>query len=512
MSPHRTIHTTRLYRWRILAAAGALIATPALASPAAHAAAEPDGGFAPLAARAAVSALTAAGASRSDAVRRVNAQPERVALADRLSRQLGARSAGAYLHRRTGAVVVTVVDEQAARIVRTAGATAQQVRHTAADLDAAIKHLNRAVRVRNTAWAIDVATNQVVLTISDSVDRADAARVGSVAASLGGIVRVERVAGPLMPMLAGGDEIVASAGWICSAGFNTTRSGGNFVVTAGHCTEGFPSWRTGSTNIGPTTNSDFPVNDYGLIQNTGAPVVAGVNLYNGSIQSITSSSSGSVGQSVCKSGRTTQVTCGTISALNATVNYGNGDIVYGLIQTNVRAAGGDSGGPLFAGSTGVGLTSGGNSTTTYFQPLPEALSAYGVALLGGGPSPGTGRITGIGGKCVDVNQNNSADGTAIQLWDCNGTTAQQWTRQGSTIRALGKCLDVQSSGTANGTLIQLWTCNGSGAQNWTSQSDGALRNPQSNRCLDAPGGNTANGTRLIIWDCHGGANQRWQFS
>jgi hypothetical protein len=506
MSPHRTTHITRSHRWRALAAVGALAAVPALPSPAS--AAEPDGGFTPSAARAAVSSLTAAGVPRADAVRRIGAQPARVALADRLDRRLGSRSAGAYLDRRTGDVVVTVVDERAARTVKAAGAKAQRVRHTAADLNAAINRLNHAVRVRNTAWAIDVAANQVVLTVSDSVDRAGAAKIQATATSLGGIVRVERAAGPLMPMLAGGDEIVASAGWICSAGFNTTRGGGNYVVTAGHCTDGLPNWRTGGTNIGPSTNSDFPVNDYGLIQNTGAPVVAGVTLHNGTIQPITSSSSGAVGQSVCKSGRTTQVTCGTISGLNATVNYGNGQIVYGLIQTNVRAAGGDSGGPLFAGSTGVGLTSGGNASTTYFQPLPEALSAYGVTLLGGGgPDPGAGAIRGIDGKCVDVNQSNPADGTAIQLWDCNGTGAQQWTRQGSTIRALGKCLDVQSGGTANGTLTQLWTCNGTGAQNWTWQSDGALRNPQSNRCLDAPGSNS--GTRLVIWDCHGGANQRW---
>ncbi len=501
MSPHPT-------RLRILMAVGALIATPALAGPAA---AEPGGGFAPEAAAAAVSALTAAGVPRTDAVRMINDQPERIALADRLNRQLAARSAGAYLDARTGAVVVTVTDDQAVRTVRAAGATAKRVRHTAAALDATIAKLNRTVTVKNTAWAIDVAANQVVLTVSDTVDRSARTKVDAALAGLGGIVRVERVPGPLMPLLAGGDEIVANLGWICSAGFNTTRAGGNFVVTAGHCTEGFPGWRTGNTNIGPTSNSDFPVNDYGLIQNTGAPVVAGVTLYNGTVQPITGSSSGAVGQSVCKSGRTTQVTCGTISALNATVNYGNGDIVYGMIQTNVRAAGGDSGGALFAGSTGVGLTSGGNATTTFFQPLPEALNAYGVTLAGGGTGPGGRPITGVGGKCVDVNQSNSANGTAVQLWDCNGTGAQQWTRQGSTFRALGKCLDVNGSGTANGTLVQLWDCNGTGAQNW-NWSGAMLVNPQSNRCLDATGGNTANGTRLIIWDCNGGANQRWQQS
>ncbi len=122
---------------------------------------------------------------------------------------------------------------------------------------------------------------------------------------------------------------------------------------------------------------------------------------------------------------------------------------------------------------------------------------------------GTGRITGIGGKCVDVSGANTADGTKIQLWTCNGTTAQLWSANGQTWRALGKCLDVAGGNTANGTNVQLWTCNGTGAQNWAAQSDGTLRNPQSGRCLDASGGGTADGTQLIIYDCTAGANQKW---
>ncbi|MFI9006059.1 ThuA domain-containing protein [Actinosynnema sp. NPDC053489] len=122
----------------------------------------------------------------------------------------------------------------------------------------------------------------------------------------------------------------------------------------------------------------------------------------------------------------------------------------------------------------------------------------------------TGRITGYGGKCVDVDNANTADGTKVQLWTCNGTSAQQWTLPGDgTIRALGKCLDARSGGTANGTVTQLWTCNGTGAQQWAAQPGGALRNPQSGRCLDAAGVSSADGTVLHLWDCNGAANQKW---
>jgi hypothetical protein len=75
---------------------------------------------------------------------------------------------------------------------------------------------------------------------------------------------------------------------------------------------------------------------------------------------------------------------GTVSATNATVNYAEGS-VSGLIKTNVCAEGGDSGGSLFDGTKALGLTSGGSGDctsggTTYFQPVTEALSVYGVSV------------------------------------------------------------------------------------------------------------------------------------
>jgi len=121
----------------------------------------------------------------------------------------------------------------------------------------------------------------------------------------------------------------------------------------------------------------------------------------------------------------------------------------------------------------------------------------------------TGQITGFGGKCVDVNAANSANGTAIQLYDCNGTGAQQWTVGTGTLQALGKCMDVTAAGTANGTPVQLYDCNGSAAQQWVAGANNSLRNPASGRCLDAAGNSSANGTRLQIWDCAASANQSW---
>lgn len=135
---------------------------------------------------------------------------------------------------------------------------------------------------------------------------------------------------------------------------------------------------------------------------------------------------------------------------------------------------------------------------------------YETVMGGTGPVGRTGRITGLGGKCVDINAASSANGTAVQLYDCNGTAAQTWTiGTDGTIRGLGKCLDVNAAGTANGSLVQIYDCNGTGAQGWQSSADGTLRNPASGRCLDVQNNSSANGARLQIWDCFAGANQRW---
>ncbi|MEU4770194.1 PQQ-dependent sugar dehydrogenase [Actinosynnema sp. NPDC023794] len=121
----------------------------------------------------------------------------------------------------------------------------------------------------------------------------------------------------------------------------------------------------------------------------------------------------------------------------------------------------------------------------------------------------TGRITGPGGKCVDVNGGSSADGTKIQLWTCGSGANQQWTVNGNTLRSLDKCMTVAGGSTGDGAQVQLSTCNGTGAQNWTAGANSSLVNPQSGKCLDANGAGTADGTQLIIWSCHGGTNQRW---
>jgi hypothetical protein len=138
------------------------------------------------------------------------------------------------------------------------------------------------------------------------------------------------------------------------------------------------------------------------------------------------------------------------------------------------------------------------------------VAALGVLGLSNALAATAGPITGIAGKCVDVAGASSANGSAVQLYTCNGSGAQQWTVESDgSLRALGKCLDVTGGSTADGAKIQLYACNGTGAQRWTA-SAGRLLHPASGKCLDASGNSSTNGTRLQLWACTGGANQAWK--
>ncbi|MET9423920.1 S1 family peptidase [Streptomyces sp. NPDC006540] len=238
--------------------------------------------------------------------------------------------------------------------------------------------------VPGTAWHVDQATGTLVVTADSTVSRAEIAKIKREAGTNAGALRVERTPGTFSKLISGGDAVYAS-GWRCSLGFNVHSGSTYYFLTAGHCTDGAGTWYTNSsrtTSIGPTTGSSFPGDDYGIVRYSNTSLshpgtVGGTD--------ITSAANATVGMSVTRRGSTTGTHSGTVTGLNATVNYGGGDIVYGMIRTNVCAEPGDSGGPLYSGSRAIGLTSGGSGNcstggTTFFQPVTEALSRYGVSV------------------------------------------------------------------------------------------------------------------------------------
>ena len=299
-----------------------------------------------------------------------------------VSAQLGARSAGTYIDS-TGRQVVTVTDAKAADAVRQAGAVPQLVARGSDQLNAAIGQLDTFGRIPGTAWAVDPTTNQVLLSVDTTVSGASLAQINILAARLGDAVRVEHLASALRAEISGGNAIYGGQ-FRCSLGFNVQNSAGAyFFLTAGHCGNIASSWYANSSHttlLGNTAGSSFPGNDYAYVRYSTTFTNHPGTISTG--QDITSAGTPQVNQTVLRTGSTTGTHSGIVTALNATVNYAEGTVT-GLIRTTVCAEGGDSGGPLYRGTTAYGLTSGGSGNcttggTTFFQPVTEPLAVYGL--------------------------------------------------------------------------------------------------------------------------------------
>ncbi|WP_254705913.1 S1 family peptidase [Streptomyces vilmorinianum] len=233
--------------------------------------------------------------------------------------------------------------------------------------------------VGGTAWYVDRAAGRVVVTADSTVSDADIAKIRKTAGADADALTVERTPGVFAPLLGPGDAIYGS-GYRCSLGFNVRDSAGAYYfLTAGHCGDVVRTWYANSaqsTLIGPTVGSSFPGNDYALVRYDNASLA-----HTGGF----TAADAYVGESVKRSGSTTGTRSGTVTGLNATVHYSGGGTVRGMIQTNVCAEPGDSGGALYDGTKALGLTSGGSGNcsvggTTFYQPVPEALAKYRVSI------------------------------------------------------------------------------------------------------------------------------------
>ncbi|MFI7434092.1 S1 family peptidase [Micromonospora haikouensis] len=239
-----------------------------------------------------------------------------------------------------------------------------------------------------TAWTVDPATGRTTVAADDTVGEGQLAALRARLATTGAVVR--REPGRLSTLIAGGQAVYAAGGGRCSLGANVRSGSTYYFVTAGHCTTTATTWyadSAGTSVLGSRAGSSFPGNDYGIVRYTSTTIAhpSAVHTYPGTL-TVTGVATPVVGMAVCRSGATTGVRCGTITALNATVNYAQGSVT-GLIRTNICAEPGDSGGPLYVAATGriVGILSGGSGNcttggTTYYQPIGEILGAYGVTI------------------------------------------------------------------------------------------------------------------------------------
>lgn len=204
--------------------------------------------------------------------------------------------------------------------------------------------------------------------------------IAAVAGMLAGLLLVPATARAADDSLSGGDPVTGGS-YRCTAGANLTAGGVYYFATAGHCGTAATTWYTlAGTPIGPTVATRFPGDDFAVVRYTGGVAHEGTV----GAQDITSAGNAHVGEHVCMRGGTSGVHCGTVLALNATINYAQGTVT-GLIRTNICSEAGDSGSPLYDGGILLGLLSGGSGNctsggVTFFQPITEILSAYGLSV------------------------------------------------------------------------------------------------------------------------------------
>ncbi|MEV7880302.1 S1 family peptidase [Streptomyces microflavus] len=255
------------------------------------------------------------------------------------------------------------------------------------------------------AWSVDLAADQVVVKVN-SYRSAPAKAFLAAAAKHGSAVKVVRGQEKLAAQAAiyPGSKMTINntSGW-CSVGYGARdRSGNQYLVTAGHCVEGLPTLRYDGAAFAKGTKTRFALGtrsvDMGIASvNSGHSITTSVGTWgNGSPIAVRGSSRAASGASICKSGATTGWTCGTIGSYNVSVTYtdrngGPDTVVTGLATSSVCTEGGDSGGAYISGNQAQGMTSGGPTNqrctggvnsrgSSYFQPLDDALSYYGLTL------------------------------------------------------------------------------------------------------------------------------------
>ncbi|MGW3283151.1 RICIN domain-containing protein [Streptomyces sp. NPDC001002] len=126
------------------------------------------------------------------------------------------------------------------------------------------------------------------------------------------------------------------------------------------------------------------------------------------------------------------------------------------------------------------------------------------------------------GKCLDARSAATTNGTAVQQYTCNGSTAQQWSFTTTTDGYVSinngnntsQVVDITGVSTADNALAQLWTYGGGANQQWLPVDEGGgayhFVNRNSGKCLDDPAASTADSVQLVQYTCNGSAAQRFQ--
>ena len=399
----------------------------------------------------------AMGVSAEQAEENLKLQQRGSGIVEQLETALGPGYAGVWFDDEAGEFVVPMTSERARHAVdekfvaaHLAGAyRAHIVEYSWEELEAAQEQIDSKLRksfeLNLVQTSLDPRTNAVVVYVASSASKDDRAGLMGIARSAAvqvelrnsGIDQFQVVPSACNTKLAncsrplrGGVEIgVHNAPYgICTAGFlaigNTNQS--RYLISAGHCAaEKDPSnpiinWDAWDEQqlpydgeahyLGQLEQYAFPTHDWMKINVTGSwwdtvpwpnqvaywgeflapPAIAEEYPINGEASSY-------LNQGVCHSGIGSGGSCGQVTALNVTTNFGetDGPLTYGL--TKVKGAcdsEGDSGGPWFAMNIAYGIHIGSDSkfggcnNHLYYSEITKADEALGVHIASVPPPPG----------------------------------------------------------------------------------------------------------------------------
>ncbi|MFI7053443.1 S1 family peptidase [Streptosporangium canum] len=330
------------------------------------------------------------GLSRQEAEERLANEARLAPIEAQIREQIGDRFGGAWYTGITARTLV-VATTSAADIPRLTalGVRAEVVNRSLKELQAIKKELDMTLAVRPTAGRVryvDVRNNKVAVLSSESeATEHDIEAIGVDTEAVRVVPSKEQPR--LLHDLVGGTPYYVGVTSRCSIGFSVTRGTQNGFVSAGHCGK-VGSATTGFNRVaqGAFQASNFPDSDFGWVAvNADWTPKPLVDNGTGGTVTVAGSKEAIEGASVCRSGSTTDWHCGTIQQRNASITYPQGN-VFELVRTNVCAEPGDSGGSFISIDQAQGVTSGGSGDCTsggitYFQPIGEILTTYGLTLV-----------------------------------------------------------------------------------------------------------------------------------
>ncbi|MER5425009.1 S1 family peptidase [Streptosporangium roseum] len=324
----------------------------------------------------------------------------------KLRRRLGDRFGGSWF---AGSIAQTLVvaTTSSADIpqILAAGARGEVVDRSMAELSAIKEKLDEVLPAHPRGGSVryvDVRSHKVVVLAVDPATTEDLIEAAGVDASVVSVLPSDEQPRPLSDVV-GGTPYYVGVTSRCSVGFSVLRGAQNGFVSAGHCGKvGAATVGFNRVAQGVFQASNFPESDFGWVAVnddwTPRPLVDNGT---GGTVTVAGSREAIEGVSVCRSGSTTGWHCGTIQQRNVSVTYPQGTVSE-VTRTNVCAEPGDSGGSFISIDQAQGVTSGGSGDctsggVTYFQPIGEILTTYGLSLVttAGNPPPlSTGTCTG----------------------------------------------------------------------------------------------------------------------